>query len=49
MIIHIMMICWEVIQEEIADGWFVPSKSEWFAFGAAIWNYKWQLFKNIWT
>ena len=27
---------WEVIQEEIADGWFVPSKSEWFAFGAAF-------------
>ena len=25
---------WEVIQEEIADGWFVPSKSEWAAFGA---------------
>ena len=27
---------WEVIQEEIADGWFVPSKSEWAAFGAAF-------------
>ena len=27
---------WEVIQEEIADGWFVPSKSEWSAFGAAF-------------
>ena len=27
---------WEVIQEEITDGWFVPSKSEWSAFGAAF-------------
>ena len=27
---------WEVIQEEIADGWFVPSKSEWSAFGVAF-------------
>ena len=27
---------WEVIQEEIADGWFVPSKSEWSSFGAAF-------------
>ena len=27
---------WEVIQEEITDGWFVPSKSEWAAFGAAF-------------
>ena len=27
---------WEVIQEEIESGWFVPSKSEWAAFGAAF-------------
>ena len=27
---------WSVIQDEIADGWFVPSKSEWSAFGAAF-------------
>ena len=27
---------WEVIQEEIESGWFVPSKSEWSAFGAAF-------------
>ncbi len=27
---------WEVIQEEITNGWFVPSKSEWSAFGAAF-------------
>ena len=27
---------WEVIQEEIADGWFVPSKSEWAAFAKAF-------------
>ena len=27
---------WEVIQEEIADGWFVPSKSELSAFAAAF-------------
>ena len=27
---------WEVIQEEIADGWFVPSKSEWSAFAVAF-------------
>ena len=27
---------WEAIQEEIADGWFVPSKSEWSAFGEAF-------------
>ena len=27
---------WEVIQEEIEDGWFVPSKSEWSAFGKAF-------------
>ena len=26
----------EVIQEEITSGWFVPSKSEWSAFGAAF-------------
>ena len=27
---------WLVIQDEIAKGWFVPSKSEWAAFGAAF-------------
>ena len=27
---------WGVIQEEITSGWFVPSKSEWAAFGAAF-------------
>ncbi len=27
---------WGVIQDEVADGWFVPSKSEWSAFGAAF-------------
>ena len=27
---------WGVIQEEVANGWFVPSKSEWSAFGAAF-------------
>ena len=27
---------WSVIQDEIADGWFVPSKSEWATFGAAF-------------
>lgn len=27
---------WGVIQEEVANGWFVPSKSEWAAFGAAF-------------
>ena len=27
---------WGVIQEEIESGWFVPSKSEWAAFGAAF-------------
>ena len=25
---------WGVIQNEVAKGWFVPSKSEWSAFGA---------------
>ena len=25
---------WGVIQEEVRNGWFVPSKSEWAAFGA---------------
>ena len=25
---------WGLIQNEIADGWFVPSKSEWAAFGS---------------
>ena len=24
---------WGVIQEEVRNGWFVPSKSEWAAFG----------------
>ena len=24
---------WGLIEEEVADGWFVPSKSEWAAFG----------------
>ena len=27
---------WGVIQDEVARGWFVPSKSEWSAFGAAF-------------
>ena len=27
---------WGVIQEEVAEGWFVPSKSELAAFGAAF-------------
>ncbi len=27
---------WGLIQDEIAEGWFVPSKSEWAAFGAAF-------------
>ena len=27
---------WEVIQEEIESGWFVPSKSEWAAFAKAF-------------
>ena len=27
---------WGVIQDEVADGWFVPSKSEWSAFGVAF-------------
>ena len=27
---------WGVIQDEVAKGWFVPSKSEWSAFGAAL-------------
>ena len=27
---------WGLIQNEVADGWFVPSKSEWSAFGAAF-------------
>ena len=27
---------WGIIQDEIADGWFVPSKSEWAAFGATF-------------
>ena len=25
-----------LIQDEVSDGWFVPSKSEWSAFGAAF-------------
>ncbi len=27
---------WGLIQDEVEDGWFVPSKSEWAAFGAAF-------------
>ena len=27
---------WGVIQDEVARGWFVPSKSEWSAFGAVL-------------
>ena len=27
---------WGLIQDEVSDGWFVPSKSEWAAFGAAF-------------
>ena len=27
---------WGLIQDEVANGWFVPSKSEWAAFGAAF-------------
>ena len=27
---------WGVIQDKVAEGWFVPSKSEWAAFGAAF-------------
>lgn len=27
---------WGVIQEEVKNGWFVPSKSEWAAFGATF-------------
>ena len=27
---------WGVIQNEVDDGWFVPSKSEWSAFGSAF-------------
>ena len=27
---------WGVIQDEVADGWFVPSKSEWASFGAVF-------------
>ena len=27
---------WRIIQDEVAEGWFVPSKSEWAAFGAAF-------------
>lgn len=27
---------WGLIQDEVANGWFVPSKSEWSAFGATF-------------
>ena len=27
---------WGVIQDEVADGWFVPSMSEWAAFGGEV-------------
>lgn len=27
---------WGAIQDEVADGWFVPSKSEWSAFGGEV-------------
>lgn len=27
---------WGLIEEEVADGWFVPSKSEWAAFGGEV-------------
>ena len=27
---------WGLIQDEVSDGWFVPSKSEWSAFGAVF-------------
>ena len=27
---------WGVIQNEVSNGWFVPSKSEWAAFGATF-------------
>ena len=27
---------WGVIQDEVEDGWFVPSKSEWLAFGGEV-------------
>ena len=46
---------WEVIQEEIADGWFVPSKSEWSAFGVAFgitssnYSSKYGLSNNYWS
>ena len=42
---------WEVIQEEIADVWFVPSKSEWCAFGAAfgITRNTYGLSNNYWS
>ena len=44
----------EVIQEEITRGWFVPSKSEWSAFGAAFKitpsnNYTFGLSRNYWS
>ena len=46
---------WEVIQEEIADGWFVPSKSEWAAFAKAFditssnYSSKYGLSRNYWS
>ena len=27
---------WGLIGEEVAEGWFVPSKSEWAAFGGEV-------------
>ena len=46
---------WEVIQEEIESGWFVPSKSEWAAFAKAFditsgnYSSKYGLSTNYWS
>ena len=46
---------WGVIQDEVDDGWFVPSKSEWSAFGSAFgitrsnYSSKYGLSTNYWS
>ena len=46
---------WGVIQNEVDDGWFVPSKSEWSAFGSAFgitrsnYSSKYGLSSNYWS
>ena len=46
---------WGVIQNEVDDGWFVPSKSEWSAFGSAFgitrsnYSSKYGLSYNYWS